>query len=344
MGTGRMNYIDVAKGIGIILVVFAHVNYTPEVLVFIYSFHMPLFFLISGMLFDKNKYPDFISFFKRRIKTLFIPYVIYEVISIIWLYISERLFSDIYQVTKEEYIEFFKQIFISNWSGTHVNQPLWFVPCLFLVEILYYFISKMKKSFRIPICIVFVGIGWILESGFLPFDNKLLPWSLDSALFALGFYAIGNLASKYLKEYIGKINRSKYRMILYTEIFLLCMLLWIPLTMMNGKITLGSKILGNGFLLYINGILGTMMILVISVLLEKNRFLIYCGRNSFLIMATHYIIRNYIVKPLYIEGKGQIYDRIIVKETLIPFMLVFALSFLYVYIYNWVKNSIKSIK
>ena len=102
MGTGRMNYIDVAKGIGIILVVFAHVNYTPEVLVFIYSFHMPLFFLISGMLFDKNKYPDFISFFKRRIKTLFIPYVIYEVISIIWLYISERLFRMQMQFTEKK--------------------------------------------------------------------------------------------------------------------------------------------------------------------------------------------------------------------------------------------------
>lgn len=343
MNTKRLNVIDVAKGIGIIFVVFAHVNYTPEILVLIYSFHMPLFFLISGMLFNKSKYLDFKSFFRRRFKTLFIPYVIYELVSIAWLYVSERLYSDfqLFDVSKDQYIDFFKQILISNWSGTHVNQPLWFVPCLFLVEILYYFICKMKKRFIVPVCFLLACCGWVLESGMLNFNNKLLPWSLDSALFALGIYAIGNLSSECVQGMFGKIKAHKYKYILCIEIIVLCLMIWLPLTLANGKITLGSKILNNGFLLYINGILGSIIILIISLILEKCRFLAYCGRNSFLIMSTHYIIRNYIVKPLYVGTKGALYDRTIVAETILPFVIVFALSLLYSLVYNKIKEKIQ---
>ena len=57
----RLAVFDVAKGLGILLVVFAHINYTNIPLVYIYSFHMPLFFLISGIFFDTKKihFPTF---------------------------------------------------------------------------------------------------------------------------------------------------------------------------------------------------------------------------------------------------------------------------------------------
>lgn len=49
---GRLAVFDVVKGLGMLLVIYAHVNYQTEVLTTIYSFHMPLFFIVSGMLFD----------------------------------------------------------------------------------------------------------------------------------------------------------------------------------------------------------------------------------------------------------------------------------------------------
>ena len=48
----RLEYIDMLKGVGIILVVIGHSTYVSEnVLTWLASFHMPLFFLVSGMLF-----------------------------------------------------------------------------------------------------------------------------------------------------------------------------------------------------------------------------------------------------------------------------------------------------
>ena len=177
----------------------------------------------------------------------------------------------------------------------------------------------------------------------MPIDNFLLPWSLDSALFALGFYAIGNLSSGYIANVINKIKSYRYKTVLCVELIILIMIILMPLAMMNGKITLGSKILNNGFLLYLNGILGTILILIMSVLFEKNRFLIFCGRNSFSIMASHYLFRNYIVKPVHRLVTGEMYDRESLTDTIVPFLAVFSLSFLFAIVYNMISKKYHSL-
>ena len=51
MNSRRIVYIDIAKGIGILLVALAHADislFSPYLHQLIYAFHMPLFFLVSG--------------------------------------------------------------------------------------------------------------------------------------------------------------------------------------------------------------------------------------------------------------------------------------------------------
>lgn len=59
--------LDFAKGIGMLLVMFGHTNYQQPLLTIIYSFHMPLFFVISGILYNDSKYQTFGYFFVRKI-------------------------------------------------------------------------------------------------------------------------------------------------------------------------------------------------------------------------------------------------------------------------------------
>lgn len=55
----RLEYIDIAKGIGILLVVFGHSSLVLHIEnIWIHSFHMPLFFIITGMCFNENKYSN----------------------------------------------------------------------------------------------------------------------------------------------------------------------------------------------------------------------------------------------------------------------------------------------
>ena len=62
----RKKYIDILKGIGIFYVILGHVTHTSFLFRYIYSFHMPLFFFISGMLFvpfkmAREKYFDIVK-------------------------------------------------------------------------------------------------------------------------------------------------------------------------------------------------------------------------------------------------------------------------------------------
>ena len=137
----RHDYIDAAKGIGILFVVFAHVNYTPSLLTIIYSYHMPLFFIMSGMLFNRGNYPNFRAFIKRKLQTLICPYVLFYILAILFS-LAVGIVANIEGINIRELGQQFLQIFINQGSGKIINSPLWFIPCLFVIEIMYFFISK----------------------------------------------------------------------------------------------------------------------------------------------------------------------------------------------------------
>lgn len=75
MNNIRIDWIDLTKGIAIFLMVCGHTSIPLSISNWIWSFHMPLFFIISGILFNATKYPNFNLFIKKRGKTLIIPYI-----------------------------------------------------------------------------------------------------------------------------------------------------------------------------------------------------------------------------------------------------------------------------
>lgn len=72
--TNRIEYIDIAKGLGMILVVVGHcINGKTFPGTWINSFHMPLFFILSGLCFSEKKYPTFFPFLKKELKHFYYP-------------------------------------------------------------------------------------------------------------------------------------------------------------------------------------------------------------------------------------------------------------------------------
>jgi fucose 4-O-acetylase-like acetyltransferase len=123
----RIPYLDVAKGIGILLVVLGH-NYVrisiPEMGKLIFSFHMPFFFLLSGMLFKPN-YP-LLVLFKRRFATLIRPYLVTITLlySIYFFYTDIKIMTILRRVVRSLYA-----------SGNYIEwAQLWFLPHLFLLN------------------------------------------------------------------------------------------------------------------------------------------------------------------------------------------------------------------
>lgn len=88
MNEKRINWIDVAKGWAIFLVIIGHSGisqYLCDVYSWIYSFHMALFFILSGYVFSVKKYHRYGGFLLHKLKTLIIPYFVFQVLNnFIW--------------------------------------------------------------------------------------------------------------------------------------------------------------------------------------------------------------------------------------------------------------------
>lgn len=332
----RFSIIDVAKGIGILFVVFAHVNFTPELLTYIYSFHMPLFFILSGMVFNGEKYNTFFAFFKRKFYTLICPYFFYYILAMVIKFVIDIFVSGISSELFKDYGLYFVQMFLAQNSSVVVNDPLWFVPCLFVAEMLYYFLSKLEPTRRILVCVLISAMGWFLESGILPWNCSYIPWSIDTAMFAVTFFAIGHVFSSSVRKFFSMLKNCRFELVILVSILVACLLMLLPICAINGKISLGSKILNNGFLVYLSGMIGTVGILCASACLTNNRFLLYCGRNSLFIMAIHTLIRGIYTGGCSLLGIG-VYDNTKLTETLIPFGVVLVTTLILAQIYNKMK-------
>ena len=140
----RIEWIDIAKSIGILLVVFGH-SASPFTTIkrYIFWFHMPFFFFLSGYLY-KARY-NYWMYFKRKFLHLLVPYISFLILLSIPGYI--RLFSD-YLQTGSIYDIFYataRKIFGGR-ELTGTFAIFWFVTCLFFTQQVYNFLYTKLSS------------------------------------------------------------------------------------------------------------------------------------------------------------------------------------------------------
>lgn len=131
----RSDSIDIMRGIGIFLVVFAHIlkqNNVFSIKDWIYSLHMPLFFFISGMFIKKNEL--FKSFFWKKLVTIVIPYFVWAAISLLYWVLIESRFRTIDDFNL---IKGILGIPYANGNWLPYNEVLWFLPVLFITSIIF---------------------------------------------------------------------------------------------------------------------------------------------------------------------------------------------------------------
>lgn len=292
----RYDYLDIARGLGILAVVWAHIMVNGWTHELFYSFHMPLFFLLSGMVFQKEKYNSFGNFFTHRAKRLLLPYVIYSVAT--WIFWAGFRFIRHDEV--ESYFMPLLQTFIAQGSGAFIvhNSALWFIPCLFLTEILYYFISKLGTIWSLFVCFALAGLSFVL--GHIYGDSYwfLLPWNADAALIALPFYAVGNVL-------VNKVSHEEITMSVYDN-KLKYLTLWICITLpllwsatAFGECSMGSSSYQCSPVIFIvRAFLGITWLILLSLLMgavQKHDLCIstvtkyakWAGINSLDIMCLH---------------------------------------------------------
>jgi len=300
----RVAYLDMLKCLGMFIVVQGHIHtHYGWFSLPLHCYVIPLYFFLSGLTFRSAKFPTFREFAKHRAKTLLLPYVMLSVITwAFWFGYNTLLHNPI-----EPWGPLFQTLIAQGSGGFLVhNVPLWFIPCLFVIESLYYYVDKLPVKVNVLVCIVFAVLGGWMIVGPYSYIFKLLPWSMESAFAAIIFYCVGNVLTKKwtLKEIEDCIVAKKWFAI--AAIAILTPIL-VYSAHWNEHVSLGSDLLGRcPALFYVNAFVGIITVFLFSVLLCAIKwdcklwkmimdYHLFFGRNSFYIMATHVPIKGVII-------------------------------------------------
>ena len=267
----RINWIDWAKVFAIYLVVLGHLlsktGREGYIFNFIYSFHMPFFFFISGYLFT-IKENNFRSFLKGSIRSLLVPYVLLNLIGNFFL-IPTWVLAKQWPIDQLFY-------FITA-DGRGEPGPTWFLVCLFQVRLLSYFIVRQTSVWRLLVVLFCILIAYLF-----PFH---LYWRIDTVFMVIPFYIAGYELKSKLSFFSSKIS------------FFILLLIVLLLTMIMGYSNVYLRLFGNYPLLYYPyAFAGIFMLISLSFMFDKYnfKFITILSIGTIVIMALHGIVFLYV--------------------------------------------------
>lgn len=265
----RLIWVDQAKGVGVFLMIYAH-NF-PFCETYIYTFHMPLFFFISGMFHPKKITREVII---KRSKNILLPYFIWSaLLYLFWLFLGRNYGNSVnYNLNPlNNFIGIFYaqgDIMFMDWGI-----PMWFLPCIFLTFILFSIVHVVKfKPLKFILIIAIVILGFIYPR----ISDFKLPWSIDVACVSLIFYSVG----AFLKRSLVKLDFK--RSLIFAVILLL---IHVSFSFFNSKIDMYRSVYGSPLFFILNGISGSLFVLLFFKRFELHKILTYLGQNTIPLLA-----------------------------------------------------------
>ena len=263
MGAKRIEWLDLAKGMAIFLMVCGHTSIPSSISNWIWSFHMPLFFIVSGMLFFPKRTPSFIAFVKKRCRTLLLPWIVFTIVTIC------------YSPTES----------LRLLSGCHNLFALWFLPVLFLTELIGYYIVKIRSWGRLIFAILLATIGFIMDR-----YRVNLPFDIEVSLYASLFYVVGYIS----REKIIR-TESKWLMIV------LLLGLNVLLSQMLPRTDMASNQCGWYCINAVNAMIGTMAFFLLAKKMENlgsqnfvKGFFVWAGTNTIVVLGLSQVINLFM--------------------------------------------------
>ena len=273
----RVYWIDYAKGIGIFLVVIGHVCrgltsgsilsplVAKSIDQWIYAFHMPIFFFLSGLLIQRSVSKSLEDFIIDKLKTIAYPYFVWSIIqgvliSAAFRYINSSIsLTDLWQII-------YQPIFI-----------FWFFYVLFIITIFYKFAHDLGASpVNLLIFSTFLYCLHLLKPSFLSWEV------LDLICRFTIYFAIGAAISNRLMTNLSQINTSILISITISGFLAVAATVWLNLT--ENQITAP-----------LTAMIGVSATIALAILLERFKFASYVklwGVLSLQIYVIHTIITS----------------------------------------------------
>lgn len=302
MDKKRIEYVDIFRGIGIILMILGHIGYigifdkiirhvgfNVSADIVVHAFHMPMFFVVSGFFYSRPVKLCGGGYIKKKARTLLVPYIVFGIISyIIWLAINPESYS----------LAPLKHLLFENTDGLPITGALWFLTALFIVQVLYAVLdSCIKSRVVLTIFVIAISIFGCLAKRFIPYR---LPYAFDTACGSMGLVHLGRV----LYPHISREKNGKKQLLdipwILVFVFSIISLILIGI---NGMVNLRVAEYSNLALYWINAIFSSYILLVISYKMSLmgnpfakiiNNCLINIGKDSIVYVCLNQIVIYYI--------------------------------------------------
>lgn len=330
MNQNRVEYIDLAKGLCITLVVFYHfftiLHDCPPYIRSLSVFRMPLYFFLSGLFF--KEYEGFVGFLKRKVNKLLIPFAFFYLVTSFAL--PNLLYYGFGFTVKNT-----ESLGISGlWAFINQedfsNNPIWFLWVLFLVNIYFYAIlvpvkrlTSNPRRMATIITVVCFAIGF--TGSVLLGGKHIMCAFMDSAMSALPFFAIGFLFKRFTDILVP--NRwDKFLPIFIVAFFALTFYV-------GGKCSYRVNIFQiNPIMQYVCGMTGTLGIIFTAKMLRTLPFVTYWGRYSIMILCTHGLLIHFLillVRRAHMHMSSMIMAIVLLPVVMFSYQLIIPLMKIY---------------
>ena len=293
----RDTHIDCVKGIGIVLVVFGHnvllAEYGGFLFRFIYAFHVPLFFYLSGIFFDPKV--SFGKMIQAKSKTLLLPYVIVSMLQVV--------------ARKAAYGDYDIKNAISNHvyaTGETIHLvTTWFLPLLFLVFcfswVVFNVIKNRNDIYLYVASLLFAILGYYSIHFFkgssihifgYNVSNVGLPWSGDLLLIASFFFVSGYITKKNSLLFLYKSN-----VLAMASFLVMILVVYFKITHTDMNIREYNNVLLNSIV----ALCGVCFVFWLShkisaCSMKANNILMKIGRSTLFILLFHSNIQAAVIK------------------------------------------------
>lgn len=293
----RPNYIDLAKVVAIYAVILGHfvyycgIPFTPnssvtKVTHFVTLFHMPFFFMVTGIVssFDVNKFTDFA---KKQFKTLLVPYLL-------WCFILSGSWTIIEFIHTSD-LKVFPKYLIALISGSDFGGcrlqfvgPMWFVYALFFIKLIIGLGFTLKKKI---LKILYFGVLFAGGEMTMYSSQNPLPFRIDCILVGLLFVFIGFKSKSLILKIMDHRSTAFVALCISSVIIALFECFYIDNSIRQG-LSINTNYYGKIPILFLlSGLSGSIMILSLSRLLFVKKEIILTISNGLLsYLAMHWTL------------------------------------------------------
>lgn len=281
-GKQRIEWLDALRGFAMVCVVLGHAASVPkDIELWIYAFHMPLFFMISGFLFRYERYGSFSGCARDQAKKLLVPYLLLYLINVPLWVINRKVFGDS-SGTLQELL--FGGLVANQDVEIQSNGALWFLPALFLTELMYWKLQDLHHRQKVNLAGSVGGcflVGVLLTS----FMRVHMPWHISCIPMTVVFYHIGH---EFMSLYRAKKEELDGTSSAIVSMTIVCLLaIGTSVAFANGKISVHGNSYRDIALALIAIFALSLAFTLLFMKLPRMGLLDFIGRHSIVYLGFH---------------------------------------------------------